>query len=120
MCGLREVIIQDPQIDEGDIDALPEDEAHEELVQCLDNKSLSLIMRDAKCNRRKTLEILCEHYVGKDKPCVVSLYCELSSHQKVSNETAMDHIIRAETIFTSLRRADETSDSHGGKWDTPE
>ncbi len=64
-------------------------------------------MRDAKRNGRKALEILREHYAGKDKPRVVSLYCELSSLQKASNETVTDYIIRAETIFTSLRRADE-------------
>ena len=76
-------------------------------MQCLDNKSLSLVMRDAKHDGRKALEILREHYAGKDKPRVVSLYCELSSLNKASNETITDYIIRAETIFTSLRRADE-------------
>lgn len=64
-------------------------------------------MRDAKRDGRKALEILREHYAGKDKPRVVSLYCELSSLHKASNETVTDYIIRAETIFTSLKRADE-------------
>ena len=90
--GLREVILDDPQIDENDEEALAEDEAkngeaYAELVQCLDNKSLSLIMRDAKRDGRRALEILREHYAGKDKPRVVSLYCELSSLQKGSHET---------------------------------
>ena len=109
---LREVILKDPEIDEDDEEALAEDEekngeAYAELVQCLDNKSLSLVMRDAKRDGRKALNILREHYAGKDKPRVVSLYCELSSLHKASNETVTDYIIRAETIFTSLRRADE-------------
>ena len=50
---LREVILKDPEINEDDEEALAEDEekngkAYAELVQCLDNKSLSLVMRDAK------------------------------------------------------------------------
>lgn len=110
--GLREVLLEEPDIDADNEEALAEDdqknrEAYAELVQCLDNKSLSLVMRDAKRNGRKALAILREHYAGKDKPRVVSLHCELSSLQKASNETVTDYIIRAETIFTSLRRADE-------------
>ena len=67
--GLREVILEDPQTEEEDEVALAEDEAkngeaYAELVQCLDNKSLSLIMRDAKRDGRRALEILREHYAG--------------------------------------------------------
>lgn len=107
--GLGAVLQQEAEDDE---DARAEDEAkngeaYAELVQCLDDKSLSLVMRDARNNGRKALEILREHYAGKDKPRVVSLYCELSSLQMTSKETVTDYIIRAETIFTSLRRADE-------------
>ncbi|KAJ7985239.1 hypothetical protein DPEC_G00350020 [Dallia pectoralis] len=73
---LRKVITEDPQIAEENEAALAEDEeknreAYAELVQCLDNKSLSLIMRDAKGDGRKALEILRAHYEGKDKPRVV-------------------------------------------------
>ena len=65
--GLGEVITEDPTIDVEDEAALAEDEtkngeAYAELVQCLDNKSLSLIMRDAKGDRRRALAILREHY----------------------------------------------------------
>src|SRR4029434_5879056 len=109
---LREVILKDPEIDEDDEEALAEDEekngeAYAELVQCLDNNSLSLVMRDAKRDGRKALNILREHYAGQDKHRGVCWYCELSSLHKASNETVTDSIIRAETIFTSLRRADE-------------
>ncbi|KAI4888112.1 hypothetical protein NFI96_008428, partial [Prochilodus magdalenae] len=110
--SLRETITEKPDIDEGDEGALAEDEAkngeaYAELVQVLDNKSLSLVMREAERDGRKALAILRKHYVGKDKPRVVSLYCELSSLCKASDETITEYIIRAETIFTSLRRADE-------------
>ena len=37
-------------------------EAFAELVQCLDDRSLSLVLRDAKDNGRKALIILREHY----------------------------------------------------------
>lgn len=110
--GLSEIILEEPETDYNDAEALEEDatknaEAYAELVQCLDNKSLSLVMRDARRDGRRALAILHEHYAGKDKPRVVSLYCELSSLHKASNETVTDYVIRAETIFTSLRRAEE-------------
>lgn len=62
--GLTEVIVDNPQIDEDDKEAIAEDEAkngeaYAELVQCLDNKSLSLTRRDVKRDGRKALEILC-------------------------------------------------------------
>ena len=35
------------------------------------------MMRDAKDDGRKAIEILREHYVGKGKPRVIALYTEL-------------------------------------------
>eukprot|EP00795_Rhopilema_esculentum_P005613 gene5613-10823_t len=62
-------------------------EAFAELVQCLDDRSLSLVLRDAK-----------------DK--------ELTSLKKTDEESVTDYIIRAETAATSLKSAGETiSDS---------
>ena len=47
------------------------------LIQYLDDKSLSLIIRDARDNgRKKTLTILREHYLSKGKPKVISLYIQ--------------------------------------------
>ena len=40
------------------------EEAYAELIQCLDEKSLSLIMRDAADDGRKALTILWDHYQG--------------------------------------------------------
>lgn len=75
-------LLENPQIPAEEEDALADDElkngeAYAELVQCFDNKSLSLIMRDAECDRGKALELLREHSAGKDKLHVASLYCEL-------------------------------------------
>ena len=53
-----------------------------EIVQCLDDRSLTLVMRDAKYDGRRAIEILREHYhdyVGKGKPRVIALYTELTS-----------------------------------------
>lgn len=37
-----------------------------ELIQSLDGRSLSLIMREAKDDGRRALRILCEHYLSKE------------------------------------------------------
>ena len=87
-------------------------DAFAELIQCLDDRSLSLLMRDAKNNGRKALKILREHYLSKGKPRVISLYTELTSLKKTGAESVTDYIIRAETAATSLKTSGETiSDS---------
>ena len=53
-------------------------EAFAELIQFLDHKSLSLVMRDAVDDRQKALQILREHYAGTGKGRVISLYTELN------------------------------------------
>lgn len=88
-------------------DASKNEEAYAELIQLLDDKSLSLVMRDAADNGRKALKILRDHYAGKGKPRVISLYTELTSLQIAASETITDYIIRAETAITALRRAEE-------------
>ena len=49
-------------------------EAFAELVQHLDDRSLSLIILDAQDNGRKALNILRQHYIGKGKPRIIALY----------------------------------------------
>ena len=58
------------------------EEAYAELIQLLDDSSLSLIRKDAKDDCRKALKILHEHYAGKGKPRVISLYTDLTSLSK--------------------------------------
>ena len=83
-----------------------------ELVQLLDDKSLSLIIRDAKDDGRKAIEILREHYVGCSKPRIISLYTVLTNLHMSDNETITDYILRAEKAATSLKTAGEAfSDS---------
>jgi len=87
-------------------------EAFAELIQCLDDRSLSLVIRDAMDDGRKALQILQEHYLGKSKPRIITLYTELTSLFKKEGESVTDYMLRAETTATSLKSAGETiSDS---------
>ena len=56
-----------------------------ELVQVLHDKTLSLIIRDAKHNGKKIIYILRKHYLGRSQPRIISLYGELTS---LKNEDA--------------------------------
>ena len=49
-------------------------EAYRELVQFLDDRSLGLIMRDAKNDGRKAMKILQSHYAGSGKPSHLVVY----------------------------------------------
>ena len=66
-------------------------------------------MRDAKDYGRKAWKILRNHYIGKSKPRVLSLYTELTSLQKGHDECITDYVIRAETAAASLKSAGDLS-----------
>ena len=87
-----------------EIDEDKNEEAYAELIQCMDEKSLSLIMRD---DGWKALTILQDHYAGV-KPRVISLYMELTSMAKSSSETVTDYVIRAETAAAALKTVVKT------------
>lgn len=91
----------------------PEDnaEAFAELIQCIDDRSLSLIMRDATDKGKEALDLLRRHYRPKGKSTIISLYQELTS-LTLASESITDYIIRAETAANALRQTGETiSDS---------
>ena len=93
-------------------DSVKNADAFAELIQYLDDRSLSLVIRDAANDGRKALGILREHYLSKGKPRVISLYTELTSLKKLADESVTDYMLRAETAATSLKSAGETiSDS---------
>ncbi|GFO01846.1 CCHC-type Zinc finger, nucleic acid binding protein a [Plakobranchus ocellatus] len=94
------------------VDANKNEEAYAELVQVLDDRSLSLIIRDAHDDGQKALQILRNHYRPTGKPRVITLYTELMSLIKLKHESITDYIILAETSAASLRDAGEkVSDS---------
>ena len=96
-----------PSEDEEEVDAVKNVDAFAELVQCLDDRSLSLIIREARDDGRRALGVLREHYLGKGKPRIIALYTELTSLKTAENETSTDYIIRAETAATSPKAAEE-------------
>ena len=81
--------------------------AFSEMVQFLDSRSLSLIMREARDDGKKALEMLREHYAGRGKPRIISLYTVLTSLKKTRNETITDYVIRAENAANALKSAGE-------------
>ena len=100
--NLRETITEDVP------EARKNARVYSELVTCIDDKSLGLIMRDATDDGKKALQILKDHYAGVSKPRVISLYTELTSLSKSDSETVTDYVIRTERIMTALRNANET------------
>ena len=93
-------------------DSVKNADAFAELIQYLDDRSLSLVIRDAANDGRKAFGILREHYLSKGKPRVISLYTELTSLKKLADESVTDYMLRAETAATLLKSAGETiSDS---------
>ena len=82
-------------------------EAFSELVQFLDDRSLSLIIRDANNDGRKALNILRQHYLSSGAPRIISLYTELTTLEIRSDETTTDYLIRAENAATFLKNSGE-------------
>ena len=82
-------------------------DAFAELVQCLDDRSLSLVIREAKDDGERALEVLRRHYQGKGKPRVIALYTELTTLKKSENESIVDYVIRVESAATALRTSEE-------------
>ena len=78
-----------------------------ELIQYSDDKSLSLVIRNAQENGRKALTILREHYLSKGKLKVISLYTELTSLRRLESESITGYMIRAGKISNTLKEARE-------------
>ena len=77
------------------------------LIPLLDDKSISLVMREAKDDGGAAVGILREHYRGSSKPRVIALYTELTSLRMKESETTTDYVIRAEEASNSLKNAGE-------------
>ena len=95
-------------VSEADITDDQNEMAFSELIQFLDERSISLIMREARDDGRKAFQILKEHYAGSGKPRIISLYTQLTSLKKNSTESITDYILRAESTTNALCNAKET------------
>ena len=93
-----------PENSESSPSAAKKADAFAELVQCLDDKSLSLVIRETRDDGPEALRILRQHYQGKGKPRVIALYTELTTLKKKDNESVIDYVIRAETAATALKK----------------
>ena len=69
-------------------------------------RSLSLVMHDAKDHAREALRIPRAHYTGSGKPRIISLYNQLTTLKKSHSESISDYIIWAENTVTALNAAD--------------
>ena len=88
------------------------EEAFSELIQFLDERSISLIMRDARDDGRKALKILRNHYAGDGPQWIISMWNTLTSLKKQSSEQLTYYIIKAETAATCIKDTGEhVSDS---------
>ena len=89
------------------VDADKNETAFAELIQFLDDRSLSLVIREAKDDGREAFRILREFYAGSSKPRVITLYNQLTTLMKGNSETVIDYMIRAEKTAVDLRSAKE-------------
>jgi hypothetical protein len=98
----------DGGVDTGSLCPTRNAEAYAELCLSLDDRSLSLIIRDAKNDGRAALKILRDHYLSASETRVIGLYTELTTMRKEATETLTDYIIRGETAAALLKNVGET------------
>ena len=89
-------------------DAVKNADVYAKLIQLLNDRSLALIMRDAKDDGKKALQILKEHYMSQGKSKVIALYAELTTLEKGREESTTDYMIRAEAAAAALKNSGET------------
>ena len=91
----------------GIVSANCRERAFAELVQVLDDRSLNLIMRDAKDDGKAAMVILRDHYAGTSEQRILSLLTTLTTISKGQDELLTDYVIRAESAANALRNAGE-------------
>ena len=82
MLGLKDTILG-KNLNRVETDEERNEEAYTKSIQFLDDKSLSLIMKE-------TLRMLCDNYAGNGKPRIISLYTKLTTLKKEPNESVTD------------------------------
>ena len=71
-------------------------------------RSLSLVMRDAKDNVGEALRKLRAHYTGSGKPRIITLYNQLTTLKISYSESITDYIIRDGKTATAFDAAVQT------------
>lgn len=84
-------------------DASVNAEIFDELIQVLDDRSISLIMRDAVDDGKASIKILKEHYQPKGKARVITLYTELTSLTKGHLESVRLYHQSRNACFSTTR-----------------
>ena len=110
LAKLHKVVEESAADDENESLAEKNADVYAMLVPLLDDKSICLIMRDAKNDGRKALQILRAHYRGCGTPRIISLYMTLCLLSMSTSESVTDYVLRAESAATSLKTAGKTVD----------
>ena len=100
---LKDVLVSE----DDEVDEEKNETAFAELIQFLDERSLSLVMRDARDDGRKAFQILRDHYACSGKPRIITLYTQLASLKRGPLETTTDFVLRAQTAANALKNAKE-------------
>ena len=105
--GLRTILDLPAGEELSNAQKLKDADIYAELLQCLDDKSIALVMRDSSDSGRAAVKILREHYLRQSKPRLVQMYTELCTLSMSDSETITDFLIRAERASTALKAAGE-------------
>ena len=92
----------------GKVDEKSNTLAFAQLIQYLDDKSINLVIGEARNDGRRALAILREHYRGSSKPRIMGLYNQFVTIKMRDDETVTDYIIRAEGTISALKAAGQT------------
>lgn len=66
-------------------------DAFAELVQCLDDKCFSLVIRESRDDGPEALKILRRYYQGKGKPRVITIYTELDTLKQTDYQSNVEN-----------------------------
>ena len=101
--GLSHILKLKETVESEEPNAAKNADVYAELIQVLDDRSLSLVMREATDDGKKAISILREHYMSSGKPKVIAFYTELTTLQKGENECVTDYMLRAEASVAALK-----------------
>ena len=93
---------------QSDLDVEKNVDVYAELTLNIDDRSLSLIIRDAKNDRRKAVQILRTHYLPSSMARVIGLFTELTSLKNGEDEALTDYVLLGETAAAQLKNVGET------------